>query len=107
MQPTRVTITGVTTSAPVVVDRYTAAAACALGVKINSGTATYTVEHTFDDPFAAGGLGSATWYPHATLVAQTTNKDGNYAFNPTACRLNVTVSSGGTCTLTVVQEGAL
>jgi hypothetical protein len=106
MQPTRVTITGVTTSVPIVVDRYTPAGACALGVKINSGTATYTVEHTFDDVFAAGFTpAGATWYPHATLAAQTSNKDGNYAYNPTACRLNVTISSGGTCTLTVIQEG--
>ena len=108
MRPTSVTITGVTTSTPIVLDHFQSPATCAIGVKINSGTATYTVEHTFDDVFAAGFTpAGATWFPHATLVAQTTNKDGNYAFPPIACRLNVTISSGGTCTMTVVTAGGI
>lgn len=106
MRPTSVTVTGVAVSTPVVLDHGQSPATVAIGVKINSGTATYTVEHTFDDVFASTFTpGSAVWFPHSTLVTKSANADGNYAFPPIACRLNVTISSGGTCTMIVVTAG--
>jgi hypothetical protein len=103
MRPTRVTVAGIGISAPIVLDHGQSPSTVAIGVII-SATATYTVEHTFDDPFAAGGLASATWLPHSTLNAKTTNADGNYAYPPTACRLNVSASTGNV-TMTVVTAG--
>ena len=109
MRPTSVTVTGVAVSAPVVLDHMQSPATVAIGVKINSGTATYTVEHTFDDVFSPTFTpGTATWFPHATIAAKVNvNADGNYAFPPIACRLNVGVSSGGTVTMTVVTAGLI
>lgn len=65
-----------------------------------SGTVNYTVEHTFDIP-----SGSPAVFPHPSVAAQTTNKDGNYAYPVRAIRL--TVNSGtGTATLTAIQAGS-
>jgi hypothetical protein len=80
--------------------------AVSIGVKV-TGTITYTVQHTFDDPFASGGLASAVWYDHSSLAAKTTNSDSNYSFPVTAIRLNVTASTGGSATMTVIQAGPL
>jgi hypothetical protein len=106
MRPVRVTVTGIAVSPPIPLDHFQSPATVAIGVKI-SATATYTVEHTFDDVFdPAFNPATATWYPHSTLAAKTVNADGNYAFPPTACRLNVAASTG-TVTMTVVTAGAI
>lgn len=106
MRPTTVIVTGIGVSSPIVLDHYQSPATCAIGCKI-SATATYTVEHTFDDVFAAGFTpAGATWLPHATLVAKTTNADGNYAYPPIACRLNVSASTG-TVTMVVNPAGLI
>lgn len=65
-----------------------------------TGTVDYTVQHTFDDP----AVGFTTWFPHPTIAAQSTNKDGNYAFPVTGIRLTVN-SGGGTATLKLIQAG--
>jgi hypothetical protein len=57
-----------------------------------TGTATYTVEHSFDD--LRDPTITATWFPHPFVVAQTVSKDGNYAMPITAYRLNVSASTG-------------
>ena len=41
-----------------------------------TGTVTYTVEHTFDDP----KIGFTNWFPHPTIADKSTDQDGNYAF---------------------------
>ena len=106
MRPVRVTVTGIAVSPPIVLDHSQSPGTVAIGVII-SATATYTVEHTFDDVFApAFTPGTATWLPHSTLAAKTTNADGNYAYAPIACRLNVSASTG-TVTMTVVTEGII
>lgn len=67
---------------------------------IVSGTVDYTVQHTFDDP----ATGFSTWFSHPTIAAQSTNKDGNYAFPVTG--IKVLVNSGtGTATLKLLQAG--
>jgi archaellum component FlaF (FlaF/FlaG flagellin family) len=68
-----------------------------LGVTV-SGSATYTIEHCFDNILAGA---TPTFYSHSTLVAQTANKDGNYAFPITGIRINVTAGTG-TVNLTIV-----
>ena len=70
-----------------------------LAVVVN-GTITYDIEHTFDDVFDPDVTPTA--FKHSTLVAQTANKDGNYAFPIRAIRLNNTAGTGDT-TLTILQ----
>lgn len=107
MRPKRVSLTAIAVSAPIPVNHYSENASIGVGVKIVGGTATYSVQHTFDDVFAAGfNPATAKWYDHATLVAQTTDKDGNYFAFPVAIRLNVTAIAGATVTMTLVAGGA-
>lgn len=67
---------------------------------IVTGTVTYTVQHTFDDP----AVGFTTWFSHPTVVDQEANDDGNYAFPVTGIKLLVTAGTG-TATLKLVQAG--
>ena len=65
-----------------------------------TGTVTYSVQHTFDDP----ATGFTTWFSHPTVAAETANADGNYAFPVTGVKL--LVSSGtGTATMNLIQAG--
>lgn len=68
-----------------------------------SGTVNYTVQQSLDNPFT----GVTAWFDHpdSNLVAQTVQRQGNYAFVPAAVRLTVN-SGSGTATLTIVQSGA-
>lgn len=95
------TVTGVAVSNPVMVDSNLAPFNIGFGVTILSGTASYTVEHTFDD--LRDTTITPTWFPHPFVAAQTANKDGNYAMPITAYRLNVTVSSGGSVRMVSLQ----
>lgn len=108
MRPTRTAVAGVAVGAVIVLDHYATNPIVALGVKIDVGdTATYKVEHTFDDVFSPTfNPATAIWYPHATLNNLSANADGNYAYPPAACRLNVSAHTGpGNVTLTVNQAG--
>lgn len=75
-----------------------------LGVDV-TGTATYTIQHTFDDIYVTGfDPTTAKWFDHATLAAQTTDKDGNYQFRVRAIRLIQTAGSGSVAA-TCLQSG--
>ena len=69
-----------------------------------TGSATYTVQQTLDNPNAAGV--TPTWFNHpdTNMVAQIVNRQGNYAYVPVAVRLQQTAGSGS-AVLTVVQAG--
>lgn len=72
-----------------------------------SGTATYTVQHTFDNVFASGFVeDDATLYTHSSLSGETSNQDGNYTNPPVACRLKITAHTSGTVTMNIVQAKA-
>ena len=70
--------------------------------------ATYNVEHTYDDIFAAGFVQtSATWWNNSALAAgQTTSKEAFYTNPVRAIRINQTAGAGGT-TATIVQSGLI
>lgn len=106
-RPVRVTLGAVAVSAPIPLNNYSTPFSVGVGCDISpGGSLTYTVEHTFDDVFAAGFTpAGATWFPNAGLTAQTTDKDGNYSAPVTAVRLNVTAWTSGTITMTVIQAG--
>lgn len=97
-RPVRLSVTGVGVSNPYIPSNAISPFNVGFGVVV-TGTVTYTVEHTFDD----AGV-SPTWFPHETVVAQTTSQDGNYAFPCSAIRLNVTAGTG-TAVLTLIQAG--
>ena len=95
--------TGVT--APVPMDQYISPFNVGLGV-IVSGTVSYTVQHTFDDPFASNfDPSTATWFNHTDLTSQSTSQDGNYAFPVRAIRLNATITGTGSATIKIAQAG--
>lgn len=66
------------------------------------GTLTYKMQHTFDDIFDPNVV--PTWFDHSVVVAQTANKDGNYAFPIAAVRLVTTAYTSGTVTATILQS---
>lgn len=101
MRPQVITQTGTGNTAWIPVDYKQSPFAVGFGVVINSGTATYTIEHTFDDIFDSAV--TATAFPHASIAAQTTSKDGNYAFPVRAIRLNVTAGTSPVVTMTALQ----
>ena len=100
MRPQTVSVGSVAASAPMIMDRKQNPFNVGFGVDVSGGTLTYTVEHTFSDILA--GV-TAVWFPHSPIAAQTTNKDGNYAFPVTAIRLNVTAFTSGPAVMTVLQ----
>ena len=69
-----------------------------------TGTATWTVQQTLDN--VLDSTVTPTWFNHpdTNMNAQTVNRQGNYAYIPTAVRIQQTAGSGSTA-LTVVQAG--
>lgn len=84
-----------------VLDHYQTPFNVGIGVVV-SGTVNYTIQHTFDDVFDSAV--TPTWFNHPTLVTQTANADGNYAFPVRAVKVLVN-SGSGTATATVIQAG--
>lgn len=101
MRPKSITLTATGTSNWIPMDFRQAPFNVGIGVKINSGTATYTVEHTFDDVYDSAVTPVA--FSNSGITAQTTNKDGNYAFPVRAVRLNVTAGTSPNVTMTLIQ----
>ena len=99
MRPQVISITGTGTTAWIPLDYKQNPFNIGLGIVVN-GTITYDIEHTFDDVLAQGVTPTA--FKHSSLTAQTTNKDGNYAFPIRAIRINNTAGTG-TTTLTILQ----
>lgn len=70
---------------------------------VKTGTVNFTVQHTFDDVWAADfDPATATWFNHASVAAATANADGNYAYPCRGVRL-VQNSGSGSCRMTIIQ----
>ena len=69
-----------------------------------TGTVNYTVEQTLDNVFDKALTPAWFNHPDPNMVAQTVNRQGNYAYVPSAVRLVVN-SGSGTARLTIVQSG--
>lgn len=79
-----------------------------IGVVVNSGSSTYTLQHTFDDIYSSSySAATGNWfnYEQSGLLAATVSGDGNYAFPPTASRLSTASGSSGVITCTWIQAG--
>jgi hypothetical protein len=107
--PAVITQAGVgTTASPWIPDWVQDPFAIGIGLAINTGTATVTVEHTFQnlDPNLPNGTSAAnaTWFQNSglngTTVNATSNLNGNYAFPVQAIRLNVSTASPSTAIVT-------
>lgn len=101
MRPVTISQTGAGSTQLIPLDRFQNPFNVGIGVVVD-GTVNYTVQHTFDDVYDTSV--TPTWFPHASLVTQTTSMDGNYAFGITATRLTVN-SGAGSATMTIVQSG--
>lgn len=68
-----------------------------------SGTVTWTLQQTLDNIW---DVSNPTWFSHpdVNMVSQTVNRQGNYAYIPSATRLQIS-SGTGSATLTVLQSG--
>lgn len=105
MQPVLVTTSGISASTSVITDYLVPTFAVGFGVVV-TGVVAYTVQHTFDNPFAATfSPATANWFSNSVLVSQTTSQSGSYAFPVRAIRVNQTAGTGSTST-TFVQAGS-
>lgn len=71
-----------------------------------TGTANWTLQQTLDNPFTTASA-SIVWFDHpdtANMVAQTVNRQDNYAYIPAALRFRLN-SGTGSAKLTVIQSG--
>lgn len=99
MKPVSKTISSATTSDWIKLDINAPIFAVGFGCVV-TGTATYTVEHTFDDV----EIGTPVVFSHPSVAAKTASADGNYAFPVRAIRLNVSATTGSV-KLTLIQAG--
>lgn len=99
MRPQVISITGTGTTAWIPLDYKQSPFNVSVAAVVN-GTVTYDIEHTFDEIFNT--TVTPTAFKHASITAQTANKDGNYAFPVRAIRVNNTAGTG-TTTLTILQ----
>ena len=101
--------TNVGVTVPVPMDQYQSPFNVGFGIVVNSGTPTYTVQHTFDDVFAVGyNPATGNWFNHTDVVGEIgVNADGNYAFPVSAIRLNVSavVAPTDAATIYIKQAG--
>ena len=95
MKTVNLEVTGVDSSRAISVDYNHNDFKVGLGITV-TGTATYTVEHSFDDPDEA-----TVWFPHPDLTDKTGTEDGNYAYPIRQIRVTNTIGTG-TTTLRVV-----
>ena len=100
-----VNVAGASASGAIVLDRWLNSPVL-LSVQ-TSGTVLYSVQHTFADPFVAGGIPAAAWVNHSNsvFVSATTAQEDNFIAAPTAVRLVNHTTTTGETTLTVIQTG--
>ena len=74
-----------------------------------TGTATYTVQYTFDDVFASNySAASGNWTHHPSQTAQTATKDSNVAYPVSGLRIRQTAGTGSVrCTFIQAGGGGL
>jgi hypothetical protein len=94
------TKTGIGSSNILATDLYISPFNVGFGV-VATGTVTYTIQHTFDNPQT---VASPVWFSHPTIAAKTDNQDGNYAFPVAAIKVLVTAGTGS-ATMTLIQAG--
>jgi hypothetical protein len=107
MRPVRVTVGALGVSNPIILDHYQRPFSVGIGAALSAGASlTFSIEHTFDDVFAANfNPSTAVWYSDTSLSSKTASTTGNYAYPVMAIRINVTAYTSGSVTMTVIQAG--
>jgi hypothetical protein len=101
MRPQEITRTGTGTTAWIPLNYRQSPFNVGFGAVIVSGTATYSVQHTFDDVFDTTVTPVA--FDNATVVGATANANSSYQFPIRAIRLNVTAGTSPVVKLTILQ----
>ena len=97
-------VTGVGTSTPIAVDDMQAPFNIGISAA-QTGTTTFNIEYSMQDPMAAGyTAGGATWFSMTGFAAITASAGGAFTTPCKAIRINLTAGTG-TVTLTMVQAG--
>jgi hypothetical protein len=108
MQPVQLIVVGATTSPPIIFDTKQNPFNIGIGVSIQTGAATWAIEHCFDFTTVMSptwnGTSTVTWFQNSGLGASptgtsVTTSNGNYAFAVAAIRLNVYSTSNSTTTV--------
>lgn len=104
MRPAVATTSGASTSSVIPLDNYRSPFNVGFGVVV-TGAVVYSVQHTFDDVYAASfNPATATWFTHPSVTGLTVSSDGNYAFPVTAVRV-LQASGAGSTRTTFIQAG--
>ena len=101
MRPKKVTVSSVAASAWLPVDYKQDPMNLGVGCVLVSGTATYSVEYTFDDVFDTTVTPVA--FALTAITAATTSKDGVINTPVRAIRLNVTAGASPVVAMTMIQ----
>jgi hypothetical protein len=104
MKLTTITQSGVGRSNICAVDDFQAPFNVGIGAKL-TGSATFNIEYSFDDPMAEGySAASATWYVASGFSGLTASTGGAFTVPCKAISINVTINTGAV-TATVIQAG--
>jgi hypothetical protein len=105
MKLTTITQSGTGRSNICAVDDFQAPFNIGIGAKLVSGSATFNIEYSFDDPMVAGYTPSgATWYVATGFSGASTTVGGSFTIPCKAISINITANTG-TVTATVIQAG--
>ena len=92
-------------SSPSAVDDFQTPCNVGIGAAITSGTPTFNIEYSFDDPMSAGyTVAGATWYVATGFSSLTASTGGVLTVPCKAICINIT-SGTGAVTATLVQAG--
>ena len=101
MRPHKITVSSIAASAWQPVDYKQSPMNLSVGCVVVSGTATYSVEYTYDDVFDSTVTPVA--FALSTVTAQTASKDGVINQPVRAVRLNVTAGTSPVVAMTIIQ----
>lgn len=104
MKLTTITATGVSRSNVCAVDDFQTPFNIGIGAKL-TGTATFNIEYSFDDPMADGYTAAgATWYIAPSLGTLSASTGGSLTIPCKAISINITADTGSV-TATIIQAG--
>jgi hypothetical protein len=106
MKLTTITATGVSRSNVCAVDDFQCPVNVGIGAKL-TGSATFNIEYSFDDPMAAGYTAAgATWYVATGFSGVSASTGGSLTIPCKAISINITADTGAV-TATIIQAGPL
>lgn len=101
MRPIVISRSGVGSSSVTVLDHNRNPFNVGFGCVVTGTVSDYTIEHTFDNVMQ--GV-TPRWFPHPSVVNQSSNQDGTYAFPIQAMRITIATGTGSV-EVTLLQAG--